>query len=131
MMTDPIADMFTLIRNAVMVKDPSVSMPRSRIKEGILEVLKREGFIEDFEAVEKMGRKEILVHLRYQRGQLPVIEGLKRVSKPGRRVYVDSTRLPSVRGGLGVAILTTSRGIMTDAEAREAGIGGEVICNVW
>ncbi len=131
MMTDPIADMFTRIRNAVMVKDPNVSIPRSRVKERILEVLKREGFIEDFEAVEKMGRKEILVHLRYHRGQQPVIEGLQRVSKPGRRVYVDSSRLPSVRGGLGVAILTTSRGIMTDAEAREAGIGGEVICNVW
>lgn len=130
-MTDPIADMFTRIRNAGLVKDPNVSIPRSRVKEGILEVLKREGFIEDFETVEKMGRKEILVHLRYHRGQEPVIEGLKRISKPGRRVYVDSSRLPSVRGGLGIAILTTSRGIMTDAEAREAGVGGEVICNVW
>jgi small subunit ribosomal protein S8 len=131
MMTDPIADMFTRIRNAGLVKDPNVSIPRSRVKEGILEVLKREGFIEDFETVEKMGREEILVHLRYHRGQEPVIEGLKRISKPGRRVYVDSSRLPSVRGGLGIAILTTSRGIMTDAEAREAGVGGEVICNVW
>lgn len=131
MMTDPIADMFTRIRNAVLVKDPNVAIPSSRVKAGILEVLKREGFIEDFETVEKMGRKVLLVHLRYHRGQQPVIEGLQRVSKPGRRVYVDSTKLPSVRGGLGVAILTTSRGIMTDAEAREAGIGGEVICNVW
>lgn len=130
-MTDPIADMFTRIRNAVLVKDPNVSIPRSRVKERILEVLKREGFIEDFEAVEKMGRQEVLVHLRYDRSQQSVIEGLQRVSKPGRRVYVDSNKLPSVRGGLGVAILTTSQGIMTDAEAREAGIGGEVICNVW
>jgi small subunit ribosomal protein S8 len=131
MMTDPIADMLTRIRNALMVKDPSVSVPHSRMKVGILEVLKREGFIEDFEPVEKMGKKQILVHLRYHRGQESVIEGLERVSKPGRRVYVDRSRMPSVRGGLGIAILTTSRGILSDTEAREAGVGGEIICNVW
>lgn len=131
MMTDPIGDMLARIRNALTVKHPSVTMPLSGVKEGILGVLKREGFIEDFEVVERMGRKELLVHLRYHRQQQPVIEGMQRVSRPGRRVYVDRARLPSVRGGLGIAILTTSRGIMTDAEAREAGVGGEVICNVW
>jgi small subunit ribosomal protein S8 len=131
MMTDPIADMLTRIRNALTVKHPSVAIPLSRTKEGIVEVLKREGFIEDFEVIEKMGRKNLLVRLRYHGHQEPVIEGLERVSRPGRRVYVDKARLPSVRGGLGIAILTTSRGIMTDAEAREAGVGGEVICNVW
>lgn len=131
MMTDPIADMLTRIRNALMVKAPSVAIPHSRLKEGILRVFKSEGFIEELEEVERMGRKELLVHLRYHKGQQPVIEGLQRVSRPGRRVYVDKAKLPSVRGGLGVAILTTSRGIMTDARAREAGVGGEVICNVW
>ena len=131
MMTDPIADMLTRIRNALMAKHPSVHIPHSRIKKGIVEVLKREGYVEDFEEVDRMGRRTLLVHLRYHHGQLPVIEGIERVSKPGRRVYANTSRMPKVRNGLGVAILTTSKGIMTDGEAREAGVGGEVICNVW
>jgi small subunit ribosomal protein S8 len=131
MMTDPIADMLTRIRNAIMVKDPSVRMPHSRVKAGVAEVLKREGYIQDLEVVERQGKKELLLHLRYARDQRPVIEGMERVSRPGRRVYVDTRKMPSIRAGLGIAILTTSKGIMTDAEARKAGIGGEVICNVW
>jgi small subunit ribosomal protein S8 len=131
MMTDPIADMLTRIRNALLVKHASVHIPHSRVKKGIVEVLKREGYVEDFEEVERMGRRSLLVHLRYHRGQQPVIEGIERVSKPGRRVYANTSTMPKVRNGLGVAILTTSKGIMTDGEARDAGIGGEVICNVW
>ena len=131
MMTDPISDLLTRIRNALMVGHPSVSMPASRMKRGVLEVMKREGYIEDIEDVERMGKSELLVHLRYQKNQKPVIEGLEKVSKPGRRVYTNRDDIPKVRNGLGVAVLTTSRGIMSDAEAREAGVGGEVLCNIW
>ncbi len=132
MMTDPIADMLTRIRNALGVGIASVRVPHSRLKTSILDVLVREGFIEGWEPIEKPGaRKELLVHLRYQKNREPVIEGLRRVSRPGCRVYANTAKLPSVRGGLGIVILSTSKGVMTDAEARAAGLGGEVICNVW
>lgn len=131
MMIDPIADLLTRIRNALMAGHASTSIPSSRIKEGIVKVLVKEGYVESYEMVERMGRPVILVTLKYLRDQTPVIEGIQRVSTPGRRVYVDRSRLPKVRGGLGIAILTTSRGIMTDAEAHETGVGGEVLCRVW
>ena len=132
MMTDPIADLLTRIRNALGVGIASVRVPHSKMKTSILDVLAREGFIQGWETVEKAGtRKEMLVHLKYQKGRQPVIEGLRRISRPGCRVYASKGKLPSVRGGLGIAILSTSKGIMTDAEARTAGVGGEVICNVW
>lgn len=131
MMTDPVSDLLTRIRNALMAGHPSASIPISRLKEGILKSLEKEGYIQGYEVVERMGKTELLVELKYQKDQTPVIEGIQRVSRPGRRVYVNRDSLPRVRGGLGVAILTTSRGIMTDADAHDAGVGGEVLCRVW
>jgi small subunit ribosomal protein S8 len=131
MMTDPIADMLTRIRNALQEGHASVNVPRSKVKEGILGVLKQQGYIGEFEATERMGKPALNIQLRYVRDREPVIEGIQRVSKPGRRVYVNAEKLPKIRAGLGVAILTTSKGIMSDAEARDQGIGGEVICKVW
>jgi len=131
MMTDPIADLLTRIRNGLRTRKASVHVGHSRMKEGILVVLKREGFIQDFEVADRRGRKDLLVHLRYHRGHEPVIEGMERVSKPGRRVYASMADMPKIRGGLGISIVTTSKGIMTDAEAREARVGGEILCHVW
>lgn len=129
-MTDPIADMLTRIRNAQMAGHSTVVIPRSNVKIGIVQILKTEGFVEGF--VETPGRTDgkIKVFLKYQ-GDRGVIRGIDRVSKPGRRVYVGKDDIPRVRNGLGVAILTTPRGVLTDHQARSAGVGGEVICNVW
>ena len=128
-MTDPIADMLVRIRNAQMVGQVEVGMPHSKLKLSIAQVLKDEGYIEDF-AVREEGVKRVLrIGLRYYAGR-PVIERLERVSKPGLRVYKGRDHLPKVMNGLGVAIVSTSRGVMTDRKARATGIGGEVICIV-
>jgi small subunit ribosomal protein S8 len=126
MMTDPIADMFTRIRNAQRAEKMSVRMPASKTKMAIAKVLKDEGFIADVTAVEADGKPAMEVALKYYEDK-PVIEAIKRASKPGRRVYFGSDELPKVSGGLGVAIVSTSKGIMTDRAAREAGVGGEIL----
>jgi small subunit ribosomal protein S8 len=128
-MTDPIADMLTRIRNAQMVGQVDVGMPCSKLKMSIAQVLKDEGYIEDFAVRELEGKKELRIGLRYYAGK-PVIERLERVSKPGLRVYKGRDHLPRVMNGLGVAIVSTSQGVMTDRKARATGVGGEVICIV-
>jgi len=131
-MTDPIADMLTRIRNAMNARIDVVEVPASKIKEGILRILKQEGYIRDYERVED-GKQGILrVYLKYDpRLKKFAIEGLKRISKPGRRVYVSKDEIPRVLSGYGIAIISTSKGLMTDREARREGVGGEVICYVW
>jgi small subunit ribosomal protein S8 len=128
-MSDPIADMLTRIRNAQMVGHTEVSMPASRLKSAIAQVLKQEGYIEDFALRDQGARKELRIGLKYYAGR-PVIERLERVSKPGLRVYKGRDDIPRVMNGLGVAILSTSRGVMTDRKARADGVGGEVLCIV-
>jgi len=128
-MSDPIADMLTRIRNAQMVGHREVMMPGSKLKSSIAKVLKDEGYIEDFAQREKDGKSELVVSLKYYAGR-PVIERLERVSKPGLRVYKGRDNLPKVMNGLGIAILSTSRGVMTDTKARASGVGGEVLCIV-
>jgi small subunit ribosomal protein S8 len=128
-MSDPIADMLTRIRNAQMVGHSEVSMPASRLKTSIAQVLKDEGYIEDFALRDSGVKKELRIGLKYYAGR-PVIERLERVSKPGLRVYKGRDDIPRVLNGLGVAILSTSRGVMTDRKARADGVGGEVLCIV-
>ncbi len=127
--SDPIADMLTRIRNAQMVGHSEVSMPASRLKTSIAQVLKDEGYIEDFALRDSGAKKELRIGLKYYAGR-PVIERLERVSKPGLRVYKSRDDIPRVLNGLGVAILSTSRGVMTDRKARADGVGGEVLCIV-
>jgi small subunit ribosomal protein S8 len=128
-MHDPIADMLTRIRNAQMVNKPRVSMPASKIKSAIAKVLKDEGYIEDFVVQENSGKPLLEIGLKYYAGS-PVIESIDRVSRPGLRVYRGTEAIPRVMNGLGVAIVSTSQGVMTDRKARAAGIGGEVLCVV-
>jgi small subunit ribosomal protein S8 len=128
-MSDPIADMLIRIRNAQMVGHAETVMPASRLKTSIAKVLKDEGYIEDFALRENGARKELAIALKYYAGR-PVIERLERVSKPGLRVYKGRDDIPRVMNGLGVAILSTSRGVMTDRKARADGVGGEVLCIV-
>jgi small subunit ribosomal protein S8 len=130
-MTDPIADMLTRIRNAITARKAKVIMPSSKLKQRLAEVLKDEGFVSgvSFEADGKQGL--LTVELRYDNNNDNAIQGLRRVSKPGQRSYVRHTTLPRVRSGLGVAILTTSKGVMTEREARKQGLGGELLCEVW
>ena len=128
-MSDPIADMLTRIRNAQMVGHQEVKMPASKLKSSIASVLKAEGYIEDFAQREKEGKSELVVSLKYYAGR-PVIEKLERISKPGLRVYKGRDNLPKVMNGLGIAILSTSRGVMTDSKARATGVGCEVLCIV-
>ncbi len=130
MMTDPIADMLTRIRNALMVKKETVEIPASGIKKEIARILKEEGFIEDYTIKEDPVQDKIIIKLKYYKGE-SVIRGLRRVSKPGRRIYVSKDELPKVLGGLGIAIISTSKGVMTNKEAKKLGIGGEYICDVW
>ena len=131
-MTDPIADMLTRIRNAVRARHPRVDIPHSRLKEGLAEILKKEGFVD---AVAVMRPKEgfplIRIALRYSPEGEPLLSGLERVSRPGRRVYCSKGEIPQVLGGLGVSVLSTSRGLMSGEECRQAGVGGEILCNVW
>jgi len=128
-MQDTLADMFTRIRNAQMAEKQDVSMPSSKMKVSVLEVLKNEGFITDY-SVSADAKPQVTVELKYFEGR-PVIEEIKRASRPGLRQYKGTGDIPSVRGGLGVAIVSTSQGVMTDRAARQAGIGGEVICTVF
>ncbi len=133
-MSDPIADMLTRVRNALLRQHPSVSMPYSKIKEAIAQVLKDEGYIEDFQVLSQEPRDVLQLELKYKGGRRErssVINGLERVSKPGRRHYVGTKDVPWVLSGMGISILTTSKGIMTGQQARRQGIGGEVICRVW
>jgi small subunit ribosomal protein S8 len=128
-MNDPISDMLTRIRNANRALLPAVEMPHSRIKESIAAILKREGYIADFTVAGKLP-KTIKLKLKYQ-GKKSIIEGLRRISTPGLRRYVGATEIPRVRGGLGVAVVSTSEGLLTDLQARKKKIGGELICYVW
>ena len=128
-MSDPIADMLTRIRNAQGVEKATVAMPSSKLKLAIAGVLKDEGYIEDFRVDTADGKPELVVGLKYYAGR-PVIERLERVSKPGLRIYKNRDAIPQVMNGLGVAIVSTSRGVMTDRKARATGVGGEVICYV-
>ena len=128
-MTDPIADMLTRIRNAQRAEKPSVAIPASKVKAAIAQVLKDEGYVEDFAVRELEGRLTLEISLKYYAGK-PVIEKIERVSRPGLRIYRPKDALPKVMNGLGVAIVSTSRGVMTDRKARGLGVGGEVLCIV-
>ena len=130
-MTDPIADMLTRIRNANMVQKGNVDIPASRIKEELANILKGEGFIKDYQKIAEGPQGVLRVYLKYGKDGQKVISGLKRISKPGLRVYAKKEEIPKVLGGLGIAIISTSNGIMTDRQARSQGIGGEVMCYVW
>ncbi|EGL14494.1 30S ribosomal protein S8 [Paenibacillus chitinolyticus] len=130
-MSDPIADMLTRIRNANIVRHETVEIPASKIKKEIAEILKNEGFIRDAEFVEDNKQGIIRLFLKYGPNNERVITGLKRISKPGLRVYTKSQEIPRVLGGLGIAIISTSGGVMTDKDARQAKSGGEVLCYVW
>ena len=130
-MTDPIADMLTRIRNANQMKHLTVLVPASKIKLEILNVIKNEGYIEDVEFVEDGKQGEIKVTLKYTEKKERVIKGITRISKPGLRVYAKSTEMPKVWNGLGVAVVSTSNGVMTDREARQQHLGGEVIAYIW
>ncbi len=130
MYTDPIADMFTRIRNANQALHPETGMPSSKIKEEIARILAEEGFVDSYKVEDARVGKELTVRLRYS-GREPVLHGLRRVSKPGRRVYKGASEIPRVKGGIGVAIVSTSHGLMTDREARRRNIGGEILGEVW
>ena len=130
-MTDPIADLLTRIRNANMVRHATVDIPASKTKKSILEILLKEGFIKSYEIVENNNQETIKVSLKYGTDKSRVITGIKRISKPGLRVYAKRNELPRVLGGLGIAVISTSNGIITDKEARKLNVGGEVICYVW
>jgi len=130
-MTDPLADMLTRIRNAAMVKKDVVEIPASKLKTEIAKVLKSEGYIKGYK-IEKNNKQGLLkVALKYDEQKNCVVEGIKRISRPGSRVYVKGSEVPTVINGFGIAILSTSKGLMVDREARKANIGGEILCNVW
>ncbi len=130
-MTDPISDMLTRIRNATMVRHDRTDLPASKMKLEIAKILKQEGFIRTFKLLEEGPQGVIRIYLKYSEDGESAIHGLRRVSKPGRRVYRGVTELPQVRSGLGVAMVSTSRGVVTDAQARRLQVGGEVLCEVW
>jgi small subunit ribosomal protein S8 len=132
MMTDPIADMLTRIRNAIMAKKRNVDIPTSKLKEQIARILKEEGYVEDYEVVEDSVQGILRIQMRYLGDEMESpIHGLQRVSKPGRRVYRRSDDIMQILGGLGIAIVSTSKGVMTGSNAAEQKVGGEVICSVW
>jgi small subunit ribosomal protein S8 len=133
-MSDPVADMLTRMRNAMMRQHQTVSVPHSKIKESMAQVLKEEGYIEDFQVLPEKPGAIIQIKLKYvggRRERRSVITGLERISRPGRRVYVGKQEIPWVLSGMGIAVLTTSKGIMTGQKARRLGLGGEVLCKVW
>jgi small subunit ribosomal protein S8 len=131
MMTDPVADMLTRIRNANMAKLEKVDVPASKLKIEVTKILKEKGFIKSFKVLRDRKQGIIRIALKYLDGQEKCLTGLKRISKPGRRVYVDKTKIPKVMGGFGIAILSTSKGILTDEVCRRERVGGEVLCNIW
>ena len=130
-MTDPVADMLTRIRNANIARQDKVDLPASRLKEEVARILQEEGYIKSYRYIDDRKQGILRVYLKYSRDKEKVISGIKRVSKPGRRLYVGKTELPRVLRGLGIAILSTSQGVMTAAACKRAGIGGEVLCYVW
>ncbi|MBN2899114.1 MAG: 30S ribosomal protein S8 [Clostridia bacterium] len=130
-MTDPIADMLTRIRNANMVRHASVDIPSSNVKKRLAEIMLDEGFIKGFDVIDDGKQGIIRVEMKYGDSKERVISGLKRISKPGLRVYAKRNEIPKVLGGLGIAVISTSNGVITDKEARKLGVGGEVICYIW
>ncbi|OGR00613.1 MAG: 30S ribosomal protein S8 [Deltaproteobacteria bacterium RIFOXYD12_FULL_55_16] len=130
-MTDPLADMLTRIRNAGMVKFGTVEMPLSKVKTGIAAILKKEGFINDYQVLDTDTQGVLRIDMKYDQNNERIITNLRRVSKPGRRIYVKHDQIPKVMSGLGIAIISTSKGIFTDKEARIMKIGGELLCEVW
>jgi small subunit ribosomal protein S8 len=130
-MTDPVADMLTRIRNANTAGHAEVDVPASKIKKNIAEILLKEGYIKGYEVVETQPQDVIKIEMKYGAGKQRVISGIKRISKPGLKVYVKKDEIPKVLGGLGIAIISTSSGLITDKQARELGVGGEVVCYVW
>lgn len=131
MLTDPIADLLTRVRNAGHARRVRVSMPESRIRREIARVLKENGYVRDFSSDGDPKKPTLTIELRYHGQDSPMIESIQRVSRPGRRVYVGCDDIPKIRSGLGIAILSTNRGVMTDAQAREARLGGEILARVW
>ena len=131
MMTDPISDMLSRIRNGALARHDRVEMPHSNLKKHIADVLKSEGFLDDVRESDGEGKRTLTLVLRYGRGRESAIDGVRRVSAPGRRVYVRFDRIPRVRSGMGISILSTSHGVMTDRQAREQRVGGELLCEVW
>ncbi len=131
MMTDPIADLLTRIRNGALARHDRVELPHSNLKERVARVLKDEGYVDDVRVSEGEGRRVLTLVLRYSQDRQSVIDGLRRISKPGRRVYVPHDSIPRVRSGLGISILSTSRGVLTDRDARQKRVGGELLCEVW
>lgn len=129
--TDPIADLLTRIRNAILAKHETTDIPTSKLKWQLAEILKEEGYILNMKLEEEGPRKVIRIFLKYDVGERSALQGLKRISKPGRRVYVPVDQLPRVLDGLGVAIISTSRGVLPDRECRQLNVGGEVLCHVW
>ncbi len=133
-MTDPVADMLTRIRNGIMAAHETVEIPSSKLKAEIARILREQGYIESFETVEgSAGRAgdRLVVRLKYTENRTSVISGIRRVSRPGQRTYVDAKHLPKVLGGMGTSIMSTSQGVMTGHDARKAGVGGEVVAEVW
>ncbi len=130
-MTDPIADMLTRVRNASNAHHDYVDIPASQLKRGIAQILKEQGFIRDFERLRESKYPTLRLHLRYTGKRDPVITGLRRVSKPGQRIYRRATELPRVVGGMGIAIISTPQGLMTERQAKRSNVGGEVLCYVW
>ena len=130
-MTDPITDMFNRIKNAQAVRHKTVEIPFSKMKKKIAEILKKEGFIEDFKQIGKVPKKVIKIKLKYDDNLIPAISGIKRISKPGQRIYKKAKEIKRVKGGYGIAIISTNQGLITDKEARKRKIGGEVICEIW
>ena len=129
--TDPVADMLTRIRNAIQMRHDSVLIPHSKLKLAIARTMKEEGFIRDYDMPRGQAHPTLRVHLAYRENRLPVISGLKRISKPGLRIYVGRGEIPRVYGGLGLAIMSTSRGVLTGRQAWRLGVGGELLCHVW
>jgi|UniRef100_A0A7V5K1T5 small subunit ribosomal protein S8 len=131
MMTDPIGDMLTRLKNALMARHKSVIVPASKMKLEIARILKEEGYIEDYKYIKEETQPKIEIILKYDENKRPIIAGVKRISKPGRRIYKGYRDIPKVLDGFGIAIVSTSQGIMTDHEARKRKVGGEVICEIW
>lgn len=129
--TDFVGDFLTVVRNAARAKKDKVTFRTSHLTTRIAEILKEEGFIENFKAFSEGNRKLIRIHLKYMQGKEPAIRGMSRISKPGIRTYAGSQTLPKVQGGLGIAIVSTSKGVLTDREARKQKVGGEILCKVW
>lgn len=131
MQSDPIADMLTRIRNANTALHPETRMPSSKLKEQVARILSEEGFIDGYKVEDARVGKELTVTLRYNKERQPILSGIKRISKPGLRAYSGTSDVPRVRGGIGISIVSTSDGVMTDREARKRNVGGEVLCEVW